>query len=142
MLLLLSAVSSGKMKRENISPPELPSYYVRRANNHLSTTPAVILLYFTAHHTRVLKSFRGSETLVTMSFDLLPDHIILDILELLWPNYATYHDPLPHIARSSKRLNHLATPLLYREIQLVRWTQEVSLLKSFLKNPELGYVFA
>ena len=71
-----------------------------------------------------------------MSFNVLSDDIVLDIFDLVWDLPYT----LCNIALSSKRLNDLATPLLYKELDLDTWNGEVSLLKTLLRNPELGYV--
>ena len=74
-----------------------------------------------------------------MSLDLLSNDVILDIFDLVWAlpyNIVS----LGNLALCSKRLNGLATPLLYQEFDLQTWNEELSLLKTLLKNPKLGYV--
>ena len=74
-----------------------------------------------------------------MSFDLLSNDIVLNIFDLVWAlpyNIVS----LGNLALCSKRLNGLATPLLYKEFDLQTWNGEVSLLKTLLRNPKLGYV--
>ncbi|KUJ06303.1 uncharacterized protein LY89DRAFT_412770 [Mollisia scopiformis] len=71
-----------------------------------------------------------------MSLDLLSDDLVLDIIDLVSYNTRCLCD----IARSSKRLNDLATPFLYKEIDLGTWNGEILLLRALLGNPRLGYV--
>jgi hypothetical protein len=74
-----------------------------------------------------------------MPLELFSNDIVLDILDLVWAlpyNVVS----LGNLALCSKRLNDLATPLLYKEINLETWSGEVSLLMTFLRNPKLGYV--
>lgn len=73
-----------------------------------------------------------------MSFSTLSDDIILDIFDFSWAWYRIHS--LRNIALCSKRLNDLATPLLYKEFDLHSWDDEVLLLRTLLRNPKLGYV--
>lgn len=74
-----------------------------------------------------------------MSFNLLSDDIVLNIFDLVWA-FPCNIVSLANLALCSKRLNGLATPLLYKEFDLQTWNGEVSLLKTLLRNPKLGYV--
>lgn len=74
-----------------------------------------------------------------MSFHQFSDDIILDIIDCIRPDSSWSVKPLCKLARSSRRLNQLATPLIYKDIDMGSWDQEALLVKTLLRNPKLGY---